>query len=272
MEIGVYGVATDETLRPDEMARLVEDAGFDALAFGEHTHIPVRSESRYPLGEMPRDYMRTFDLFIAMHSALMATTRLRVESTIVQLAQRDPITTAKEVASIDFLSGGRLDLVVGHGWNLAEVRNHGVDPGQRYDVVRERMLAMREIWRNDEAEFHGEHVDFDAIYSWPKPAQASGVPMILGGNAPGSEERALAYADGWGVIDGAGVAARVAAFTAANPGMRVHVAGVPAEPATIEEYARAGASRVALDLGPVKAGEAEPVLERLRRAVDLALA
>ena len=272
MEIGVYGVATDETLRPDEMARLVEDAGFDAMAFGEHTHIPVRSSSRYPLGEMPREYRRTFDLFIAMHSALMATTSLRVESSIVQLAQRDPITTAKEAASVDFLSGGRLDLIVGHGWNLTEVRNHGVDPSRRYDVVRERMLAMREIWRNDEAEFHGEHVDFDPIYSWPKPARASGVPLILGGNAPGSEERALEYADGWAPISGPGVAARVAAFTAANPGMRVHVAGVAAEPATIEEYATAGAARVVLDLGAAKEGEAEPILERLRDVVDLALA
>jgi alkanesulfonate monooxygenase SsuD/methylene tetrahydromethanopterin reductase-like flavin-dependent oxidoreductase (luciferase family) len=216
--------------------------------------------------------MRTFDLFIAMHAALMATTGLRVESSIVQLAQRDPITTAKEVASVDVLSGGRLDLIVGHGWNLAEVRNHGVDPSKRYDVVRERMLAMREIWRNDEAEFHGEHVDFDAIYSWPKPVRASGVPLILGGNAPGSEERALEYGDGWAPINGPGVVDRVAAFTAANPGVRVHVAGVPAEPETIEEYASAGAARVVLDLGPAKHGEAEAILERLRRAVDVALA
>jgi probable F420-dependent oxidoreductase len=271
MEIGVYGVATDETLRPDEMARLVEDAGFDAMAFGEHTHIPVHSNSKYPLGDMPREYLRTFDLFIAMHTALMATTRLRVESSIIQLGQRDPITTAKEVASVDFLSGGRLDLIVGHGWNLAEVRNHGVDPRQRYDVVRERMLAMREIWRNDEAEFHGEHVDFDAIYSWPKPVRGSGVPLILAGNAPGSEERALAYADGWAPISGPGVAARVAAFTAANPGMRVHIAGVAAEPAVIEAYASAGAARVVLDLGPARHGEAEAILEGIRDAVDLAL-
>ena len=271
MEISVYGVATDETLRPDEMARLVEGAGFDAMAFGEHTHIPVRSDSKYPLGEMPREYMRTFDLFVSMQSALMATTSLRVESSIIQIGQRDPITTAKQAASVDFLSGGRLDLIVGHGWNLAEVRNHGVDPVQRYDVVRERMLAMREIWRNDEAEFHGKHVNFDAIYSWPKPAQASGVPLMLAGNSPGAEKRALEYADGWATISGPGIAARVASFTAANPGVRVHVAGVATDPAVIEEYARAGATRVALDLGAAKKGEAEAILEEIRRAVDVAL-
>jgi probable F420-dependent oxidoreductase len=271
MEIAVFGIATDETLRPDEMARLVEDAGFDAMAFGEHTHIPVRSDSKYPLGDMPREYMRTFDLFVAMHSALMATTRLRVESSIIQIAQRDPITTAKQAASVDFLSGGRLDLIVGHGWNLAELRNHGVDPDQRFDVVRERMLAMREIWRNDEAEFHGEHVNFDAIYSWPKPTRASGVPLLLAGNARGAEARALEYGDGWAAISGPGLVARVASFTAANPGVRVHVAGVATEPAAIEEYARAGAARVALDLGAAKKGEAEAILEDMRRAVDVAL-
>ncbi len=160
---------------------------------------------------------------------------------------------------------------MGHGWNLMEIRNHGVDPGQRYGLVRERMLAMREIWRNDEAEFHGKHVDFDPIYSWPKPARASGIPMLLAGNSRGAEARALAYGDGWATISGPGVAARIASFTAANPGVRVHVAGVATDPAAIDEYARAGATRVALDLGAAKPGEAEAVLEDIRRAVDVAL-
>jgi probable F420-dependent oxidoreductase len=271
MEIGVYGVVTDETLRPDEMARRVEEAGFDVLALGEHTHIPVNRDSPYPLGEMPREYLRTFDLFVAMHTALLATTRLRLTSSIIQVAQRDPITTAKEAASVDWLSGGRLDLIVGHGWNKQEILNHGVDFDARYDVVRERMLAMREIWRNDEAEFHGEHVDFGPIYSWPKPAQPGGVPLILGGNSPGSEERALAYGDGWAPINGEGIIERVAAFTAQNPGVPVHVAGVATDPAEIEEYARAGATRAILGLGPAKADDVDRTLEELRRAVDVAV-
>jgi probable F420-dependent oxidoreductase len=272
MEIGVYGVCTDETLRPDEMAKLIEDAGFDALAIGEHTHIPASRESPYPGGELPEGYTRTLDLFIALNTAAQATTRLRVCSSIIQLAQRDPIITAKEAASLDFLSGGRLDLIVGHGWNLEEIRNHGVDPAVRYDVVREKILAIKEIFRNDAASFHGQYVDFDRIWSWPKPAQDGGVALILGGNSPGSEERALEYGDGWAPINAPGIVERVAAFTAENPGVPVHVAGVATDPAEIEAYAKAGATRAILALGPAKPGEAEQILEELRRCVDVAVA
>jgi probable F420-dependent oxidoreductase len=271
MEIGVYGVFTDQTLRPDKMAKLVEDAGFDALAIGEHSHIPASRESRYSGGALPDDYVRMFDLFIALHTALMGTSRLRLSSSIIQVAQRDPITTAKEAASVDVLSGGRLDLIVGHGWNLEEIRNHGTDPAKRYDVVRERILAMKEIWHNDVATFHGEHVNFDRIWSWPKPVQEGGVPLLLGGSSPGSEERALEYGDGWAPINAPGIVERVAAFTSENPGVPVHVANVATDAAEIEGYAKAGATRAILGVGPAKAGEAEKILEDLRRTVDVAV-
>jgi probable F420-dependent oxidoreductase len=272
MEIGFYGVCTDETLRPDVMAKLVEDAGFDALAIGEHTHIPASRESDYPDGDLPKDYVRTYDLFVAMHTALLGTSRLRVSSSIIQVAQRDPIVTAKEAASVDVLSGGRLDLIVGHGWNVEEIANHGVDFDRRYDVVRERMQAMREIWREDVATFHGEFVNFDRIWSWPKPVQQGGVPLILGGNSPGSEERALEYGDGWAPIAGDGIMDRVATFTAANPGVPVHVVGGATEAEEIEGWARAGAARLVLTLGPVReTGEAERILEEARRNVDVAV-
>ena len=271
MEIGLYGVCTDETLRPDEVAGLVEDAGFDALAIGEHTHIPASRESPYPGGELPEDYLRTYDLFIALTAAALATTTLRVSSSIIQIAQRDPIITAKEAASLDVLSGGRLDLIAGHGWNIEELRHHGVDPEVRYDVVRERILAIREIFRNDVASFHGDHVDFDEIWSWPKPVQPGGVPLIVGGNSPGSEERALEYGDGWAPIALPGTAERVRAFTDANPGFPVHVAGVASDPAEIEQYAKAGTTRSILGLGPVRdRGDAERKLEELRRCVEVA--
>jgi probable F420-dependent oxidoreductase len=272
MEIGLYGVVTDQTLRPDEVARLIEDAGFDALAIGEHTHIPSSRETPYPGGDLPEEYVRTYDLFIALHSAAQATTRLRVSSSIMQLAQRDPIITAKEAASLDFLSDGRLDLIVGHGWNIEELRNHGVDPEVRYDVVREKVQALHEIWRNDVASYEGTYVSFKEIWSWPKPAQPGGVPIILGGNSPGSEERALAYGDGWAPIAFPGTAERVRAFTAENPGEPVHVAGVPSEPAEVEAYAEAGTTRAILGLGAVyDQGEAETKLEDLRRCVETAV-
>jgi probable F420-dependent oxidoreductase len=272
MEIGLYGITTDETLRPGEVAKLVEDAGFDALAIGEHTHIPSSRESPYPLGELPREYSRTYDLFISLTAMALATTTLRVSSGIIQLAQRDPIITAKEAASLDVLSDGRLDLIVGHGWNIEEMRNHGVDPDVRYDIVREKMLAMREIFRNDVATFEGTYVSFKEIWSWPKPAHPGGVPLLYGGNSPGSEERALEYGDGWAPIYGPGIVDRVRAFTDANPGVPVHVAGVASEPHEIEAYAEAGATRAILGLGAVNTREeAEPKLEELRRCVDTAV-
>jgi probable F420-dependent oxidoreductase len=271
MEIGIYGVCTDETLRPDAMARLVEDAGFDALAIGEHTHIPAGRDSPYPDGDLPAGYTRTLDLFVALTAAALSTTRLKVSSSILQLAQRDAIITAKEAASLDLLSDGRLDLLIGHGWNVEEMRNHGVDPETRYALVREKIVAIREIFREDVASFHGEYVNFDRIWSWPQPVQEGGVPLILGGNSPGSEERALEYGDGWAPGHGDGVVERVAAFTDANPGVPVYVAGVATDPAEIDRYAQAGAARAILGFGHVRPGEAEPILEELRKTVDVAV-
>ena len=201
MEIGLYTVLTDETMLPGEAAKLIEDAGFDAISVGEHSHIPSSRETPYPGGDLPDGYTRTLDLFVALTAAALATTQLRLESSIIQIAQRDPITTAKEAASLDYLSDGRLDLIAGHGWNIEEMRNHGVDPERRYDLVNERVRAIREIFQNDVATFHGEFVNFDAIWSWPKPVHPGGVPIIMGGNSPGSEERALAYGDGWAPIN-----------------------------------------------------------------------
>jgi probable F420-dependent oxidoreductase len=271
MEIGVYAVCTDETMRPDEVARLVEDAGADAIHFGEHSHIPASRETPYPGGELPPDYLRTYDLLIALNTAALGTTRLRVSSGIIQVAQREPITTAKALASIDVLSGGRLDLIVGHGWNIEEMRNHGVDIETRYDLVRERMLAMREIWREDEATFHGDFVNFDRIWSWPKPVQPGGVPLFFGGNSPGSEERAVEYGDGWAPIAFPDVPERVRAFRAAGHDMPVVAFGVATEPAAIEEHASAGTSRVVLMLESARPGEIERGLEELQRCVATAV-
>jgi probable F420-dependent oxidoreductase len=259
MQIGVAAACTDETLRPDEVARLAEDHGFDFLVLGEHSHIPASRETPYPGGELPRDYIRLTELFVSLTAAAMATSRLRVCSGVIQLAQRHPITCAKEAATLDLLSGGRLDLIVGTGWNLEEMRNHGIDPDRKYDVVREHVLAMKEIWANDSASFEGEFVSFREIWSWPKPVQEGGVPLILGGNSPGSEERAIAYGDGWAPIHAPGVVERVRAFRAGSA-LPVTAVAVPPEPEAIEEYAAAGTDRIILWMPSVHAGEAERTL------------
>ncbi len=269
MEIGVIGLCTDETIRPDDLAVLVEQAGFDALVLGEHTHIPASRETPAPHGELPRAYARTYDLFVALTAAALATTRIGLGSGIIQLAQRDPIICAKEAASLDVLSGGRLDLIVGHGWNVEEMRHHGVRFEDRYDIVREKMLAMREIFREDEASFHGDHVSFDRIWSWPKPVQPGGVPLYYGGNSPGSEERARTYGDGWGPIAGPGMSERIRAFKDDGPDLPVAVTIMPPDPETLNEYAEAGADRAIV--GPVDATDGDAAkrsLEELRSIAD----
>lgn len=267
VQIGVQATCTDETLQPDEVAVLVEQAGIDALHFGEHSHIPVGRDSLSPASSMPRDWARMPDLLIALNTAALATTRLTVSSGIIQLALREPITTAKALATIDVLSDGRLDLIVGHGAILEQMRNHGVAPETRYDLVREHMLAMRQIWRDEEASFHGKFVDFDSILSWPKPAQDGGVPMLFGGNSPGSEDRAAEYGDGWAPLALDGVPERIQAFKAAGHQLPVFVVGVAADRAAVEDYAAAGADRLVLRLRSATRAEIEPSLDEVRDAV-----
>jgi probable F420-dependent oxidoreductase len=268
MRYGVAGVGTDETLRPDELARLVEGAGYDFLVLGEHSHIPAARTTPYPGGDLPRDYTRTLDLFVSLTAAAMATTTLRLSSGIMQLSQRDAISTAKAAATLDLLSGGRLELITGAGWNVEEMRNHGVDPDTKYELVHERILAMREIWANDEASFHGRFVDFDRIWSWPKPVQEGGVPLILGGNSPGSEERAIEYGDGWAPLPFPGVLERVQAFTAREGAPPVTIVGIDPDPAVISDYAEAGADSIILWLPSAAAGEVERSLAEWREVLE----
>src|SRR5579872_7289078 len=230
------------------MARLVEAAGVESLFFGEHSHIPASRETPYPGGDgtLPAGYARTLDLFVVLTEAALATSELRLGTGICQVVQRDPILTAKEVASVDHVSGGRLVFITGSSWNIEEMRNHGTDPATRHELVEERVLAMREIWANDEATFHGRFVNFDRIWSWPKPVQAP-MPVFVGGNSPGSEERALRAGTGWAPLHVPGMPDRVRAYTeaAAADGAETAVIAVAGELSAqlIEDYARAGADR-----------------------------
>ena len=198
MDFGVMMFPTDYSVPPDEVARMTEERGFESLFFPEHTHIPASRETPYPAGgELPPEYSHTYDPFVACTSAAAATERLRVGTGICLVIERDPITTAKEVASVDRLSGGRFLFGVGAGWNREEMANHGTDPGRRFGVMRERVEAMKEIWMRDEASYHGAHVNFDAIWAWPKPVQRPHPPIIVGGNGERVLERVVAFGDEW---------------------------------------------------------------------------
>jgi len=196
---------TDYAIQPVELARAVEERGLDSLFFPEHTHIPASRATPFPGGtDLPKMYWHTHDPFVALAACAAVTSRIRLGTGICLVIERDPITLAKEAASLDLLSGGRLVLGIGAGWNREEMENHGADFRNRWKVVREKVLAMREIWTQDEAQFHGEFVDFDPIWSYPKPVQPGGPPIWIGANSKWVFDRIADYADGWMPIGGPG--------------------------------------------------------------------
>ncbi|HEV7627958.1 MAG TPA: LLM class F420-dependent oxidoreductase [Streptomyces sp.] len=197
MKFGVSTFITDQGIGPAALGRAVEERGFDSLLIAEHTHIPVERRSPYPGGgDLPEKYYRTLDPFVALSAAAAVTDRLLLGTGIALVAQRDPIITAKEVASLDLISQGRAVFGVGVGWNREEMENHGADPTTRGRMVNERLRAMRELWTSETAEFHGEFVDFDPVYSWPKPVQRPHPPIYVGG-AEGAFKRVAELGDAW---------------------------------------------------------------------------
>jgi probable F420-dependent oxidoreductase len=198
VDFGVSYFPTDEAVEPAELARMAEERGFESVFVTEHTHIPAIRETPYPAGgELPREYWRIYDPFVALTTMAASTERIRVGTAICLLIERDPITTAKEVASLDRLSGGRFLFGVGAGWNLEEMRNHGTDPERRFGLLRERVEACKQLWTTEESSYHGRYVDFDRIHSFPKPVQDPHPPVLVGGNGPTVHRRVLAFGDGW---------------------------------------------------------------------------
>ncbi|NIH88108.1 LLM class F420-dependent oxidoreductase [Amycolatopsis granulosa] len=198
MKFGIAAFVTDEGIRPGALGRALEERGFDSLLLAEHSHIPVSRESPYPGGgELPRVYYRTLDPFVALTAAAAETTDLLLFTGVALLVQRDVIHTAKEVASLDLLSGGRVVFGVGVGWNREEMRNHGTEPRTRGALIDEQLQALKAIWTSDEAEFHGKHVDFDPIWQWPKPVQRPHPPIYVGGESEAALTRLARHADGW---------------------------------------------------------------------------
>lgn len=195
MELGLVYFPTDRTVPPPELARIAEGEGFGSLFVTEHTHIPV-DHSPYPAGgELPDEYKRIHDPFVGLAMAAAVTERLVIGTGICLVAQHDPLVLAKTVASLQTLSGGRLVLGIGAGWNEPEMANHRVDPSSRFAQMREHVLALRTLWDDETSEFHGDFVDFDPLWSLPKPSHP--VPVVIGGWGPTVEERVAEYGDGW---------------------------------------------------------------------------
>ena len=203
VKFGAIMFATDQSIQPTELARAIEERGLDGLFVPEHTHIPLTSRSPFfPDGKLPPPYLRTYDPFVVLGAAAAVTERIHLGTGICLVSQRHPISLAKEVATVDRLSNGRFIFGVGAGWNKPEVEHHGVAFEQRWKVVRERIQAMRAIWTEDEPEFHGEFVQFDKLWSYPKPVQKGGPPIWLGANSRFVAERVAEYADGWLPVGG----------------------------------------------------------------------
>jgi probable F420-dependent oxidoreductase len=256
-----YGVTmfiTDRTMTPAAVARAAEDRGFGSLYVPEHTHIPTSRRTPPPTGDaqLAEEYKRTLDPLVAMTSAAAATERLMVGTGIMLVAQRDPIVTAKAIATLDQLSGGRFVLGIGFGWNADELEDHGVTMSQRRAVARERVLAMQALWRDDVASFDGDHVHLPPSWSWPKPVQPGGPAILIGGAAgPSLFAHVAEYADGWIPIGGRGVRAalpdlhRACETAGRDPSaLRIVPFGTVPDPGKLEYYESIGVSEVVFRL------------------------
>jgi probable F420-dependent oxidoreductase len=272
MEFGVGYFPTHDGIDPGALARQVEDRGQDALFFPEHTHIPASRESPWGDGsrELPDKYAHCYDLFVALTAAAAATSRLRVGSGVCLVVERDPIITANEVASVDHLSGGRLEFGVGAGWNREEMANHGTDPRTRMALLSERVQAMQAIWTQDEASYSGRFVNFDRIWSWPKPVQRPWPPVLVGGAGPTVLDRVLAWGDGWfPQWHDQDLFARIAELQArADRPIEVQVLSVPAQAKALEQLANAGVRRASYWLPSASWDVVEPRLEKWEKAIS----
>ena len=194
---------TDYAMKPAALAKAIEEREMDSIFFPEHTHIPVSRRTPYPAGgELPKEYSNTFDPFVTLGSCAAVTERIKLGTGICLVVERDVITLAKEISTLDRISDGRFILGIGAGWNAEEMENHGIEFKNRWRIVREKILALKELWSKEEAEFHGEFVNFDPVWSNPKPIQSGGPPIWMGATSKWSYERIAEYCDGWLPIAG----------------------------------------------------------------------
>ncbi len=277
MHFGVYMFATDFAIRIDELARAAEQRGFESLLVPEHTHIPKSRRSPWPGGpNLPQEYWHTHDPFVALATAAAVTTRLKVGTGICLIIERDPIVTAKAVASLDCLSNGRFLFGIGAGWNAEEMENHGTEFKSRFRRLREQVLAMQGIWTRDEPEFHGEFVNFDPIWCYPKPVQKPHPPVLLGGESDFTLQRVVDFCDGWlprtrGNVDIPGRLAELKARAArAGRDMKtisVNVFGGKPDAATLDSYATAGVTRALFGLPSKDRESVLPLLDQYAKLI-----
>ena len=267
---------TDYAMQPADLARAAEERGFDALFIPDHTHIPASRVSPWPLGaELPPDYFHNTDMFLSLAAAAAVTQKIRLGTGVCLVIERDPIVLAKQVASLDHISGGRVDFGVGGGWNAEEMADHGTKFGRRWRILRENILAMKEIWTKDEAEFHGEFVNFDKMWCYPKPVQKPHPPIFMGGDGPRTFDRVVEFCDGWMPIggrsdSGTSLSEKIAmlrrqADEAGRDGSAIPITifGVRPDPNVISRMEQDGVSRVLLTLPPSARDTAVPVLDQL---------
>jgi probable F420-dependent oxidoreductase len=258
VDVGIAVFPGSYGLPPAALGRAVETRGFESLFWAEHTHIPVASSR--PDGRPVRDYAETYDPFVALAAVAAVTSTLKLGTAVCLVTERDPIVTAKAVASLDRVADGRFLFGVGAGWNREELANHGTDPRTRMALLADRVHAMRRIWTDDEAEHHGAFVDFDKLWSWPMPVQRPHPPVLVGGNGPGTEDRVLDFGDGWlpqcgplssvEELERRVAALRRRAAGAGRAAIPVTLFGAIPDPALLEAFAAARVDRCLLPLPP----------------------
>jgi probable F420-dependent oxidoreductase len=271
MEIGAFMFSTDYSMRIDDLARELEARNFESLFVPEHTHIPTSRRSPFGGGaELPKEYWHTVDPFVGLMAAASATKKLKVGTGICLIIERDTITTAKAAATLDFLSGGRFLFGIGAGWNAEEMENHGTDFKTRFKKMGEQVRAMKEIWTKDEPKFHGDYVSFDPIWSWPKPTQKGGPPVLLGGESGHTLQRVVDYCDGWfprgraadkilpGLKD---LEQRAARAGRDMKTISVSVFGAAPDAAVLDSYRKAGITRALFRLPPETRETILPMLD-----------
>ena len=256
MDIGVYFFSTAYSIGIEELAVELEQRKFESMLVPEHTHIPATRKTPWPGGgDLPKEYYHTYDPFVALSFAAAATTNLKIGTGICLLPQRDPIVTAKSVASLDALSAGRMIFGIGGGWNVDEMENHGADYSSRFKVLRENVLAMKQLWMEEQGEFHGQYVNFDKAYCWPKPLQRPHPPIILGGETDHTLRRVVEFCDGWlprpraDIEDGMHRLRRVAEEGERElSSISVTVFGAPPKADKLEKYRELGVHRALLQI------------------------